>query len=65
MLIRPASDEARARLRAAMQRLADGERAALEEIYRATSAKLFGICRRILGDEKVAEDALPDVYLTL
>ncbi|MBX7496812.1 sigma-70 family RNA polymerase sigma factor [Qipengyuania sp. 6B39] len=60
-----ASEEARAKLRSAMHRLAVGERAALEEIYRATSAKLFGICLRILGDEKEAEDALQDVYLTL
>lgn len=63
--MRPATEEARERLRRAMARLAGGERAALEEIYRATSAKLFGICFRILGDEKEAEDALQDVYLTL
>ncbi|MBX7502121.1 sigma-70 family RNA polymerase sigma factor [Qipengyuania sp. YG27] len=61
----PASVDARNRLIAAMRRLAQGERAALEEVYRATSAKLFGICYRILGDEKEAEDALQDVYLTL
>ncbi|MDC0886564.1 sigma-70 family RNA polymerase sigma factor [Altererythrobacter sp.] len=48
-----------------MLRLADGERDALAEIYTATHAKLFGICLRILGDRKEAEDALQDVYLTL
>ena len=63
--MRKASPEAREKLKAAMRRLAAGDRAALEEIYRATSAKLFGICYRILGDEKEAEDALQDVYLTL
>lgn len=63
--MRAASAEAREKLKAAMRRLAGGDRAALEEIYRATSAKLFGICYRILGDEKEAEDALQDVYLTL
>lgn len=57
--------EARARLQAAMARLAAGERAALEEIYRATRVKLFGICYRILGDRKEAEDALQDVYVQL
>ena len=61
----PASKEARDRLKAAMRRLTTGERAALEEIYRATSAKLFGICLRILKDEKEAEDALQDVYINL
>ena len=61
----PASQEAREALKAAMARLASGDRSALEDIYRATSAKLFGICLRILGDEKEAEDALQDVYVTL
>lgn len=56
---------ARERLRAAMVRLADGDSAALEEIYAATRVKLFGICLRILGDRKEAEDALQDVYINL
>ncbi|MGN3972993.1 sigma-70 family RNA polymerase sigma factor [Tsuneonella sp. SYSU-LHT278] len=59
------ADEARARLAAALVRLGAGDRAALEQVYRATSAKLFGICLRILGDRKEAEDTLQDVYLTL
>ena len=63
--MQPASRKARERLKAAMVRLAQGDRAALEEIYRATSAKLFGICLRILKDEKEAEDALQDVYINL
>ncbi len=62
---RPTSDEAREALRAAMARLADGDQSALEEIYRATRMKLFGICLRILGDQKEAEDALQDVYINL
>jgi RNA polymerase sigma-70 factor (ECF subfamily) len=60
-----ASAEAREALRAAMARLADGDKDALEEIYRATRVKLFGICLRILGDRKEAEDALQDVYVNL
>ncbi|MEO0058136.1 MAG: hypothetical protein RIT17_1609, partial [Pseudomonadota bacterium] len=62
---RPASDEAREALREAMQRLAAGDQAALEIIYRMTRVKLFGICLRILGDRKEAEDALQDVYVNL
>lgn len=56
---------ARERLRSAMARLADGDSAALEEIYQSTRVKLFGICLRILGDRKEAEDALQDVYINL
>ncbi|MEO1103903.1 MAG: sigma-70 family RNA polymerase sigma factor, partial [Pseudomonadota bacterium] len=55
----------RERLKRAMVRLADGDRAALEEIYTATRVKLFRICFRILGDRKEAEDALQDVYVNL
>lgn len=61
----PDADTARARLLDAMQRLADGDRSALEWVYQATSAKLFGICLRILGDRGEAEDALQDVYVSL
>ncbi|MBD2842653.1 sigma-70 family RNA polymerase sigma factor [Erythrobacter rubeus] len=61
----PASPEAREALRAAMVRLSEGDSAALEQIYTATRVKLFGICFRILGDQKEAEDALQDVYVNL
>lgn len=56
---------AREELTAAIKRLADGHRNALEFIYEATSAKLFGICLRILGSRDEAEDALQDVYVSL
>ncbi|KPM23353.1 sigma-70 family RNA polymerase sigma factor [Citromicrobium bathyomarinum] len=61
----PASPERREQLKAAMLRLSKGDRDALEVVYRLTSVKLFGICLRILGDRKEAEDALQDVYITL
>lgn len=60
-----AASDAREALRAAMLRLAEGDKSALDEIYRATRVKLFGICLRILGDRKEAEDALQDVYINL
>ncbi|ANK11894.1 sigma-70 family RNA polymerase sigma factor [Erythrobacter neustonensis] len=61
----PASDHARAALQEAMARLAAGDQSALEEVYRATRVKLYGITLRILGDPKEAEDALQDVYVNL
>ncbi len=49
----------------AIGRLAAGESRALDAIYRATAAKLFGICLRITRDRSAAEDALQDVYVSL
>lgn len=40
-----------------------GDRPALHRVYRATSAKLFGICLRIVGDRAAAEDVLQEVYV--
>ncbi|MDR3505417.1 MAG: sigma-70 family RNA polymerase sigma factor [Acidocella sp.] len=57
--------EGRSALVAALERVARGERAALAELYRRTSAKLFGLCLRILSDRAEAEDVLQEVYLTV
>lgn len=58
--------EARRRqLSAALNRVARGDRAALRLVYEMTSAKLFGVCLRILNDRSEAEDVLQDVYLTV
>ena len=42
-----------------------GDRSAFETVYVATSAKLFGVCLRIIPDRQEAEDVLQDVYLTI
>lgn len=60
-----AEDLERARLAAALRKAAQGDRGALRAVYQASSAKLFGICLRILGDRQEAEDVLQSVYLTL
>ncbi|RYG89989.1 sigma-70 family RNA polymerase sigma factor [Loktanella sp. IMCC34160] len=39
------------------------ERDALAALYDATSAKLFGICLRVLSNRSEAEDVLHEVYL--
>jgi RNA polymerase sigma factor (sigma-70 family) len=56
---------ARKQLAAALSRVAGGDRAALQLVYRDTSAKLFGVCLRILRDRGEAEDVLQDVYMTV
>jgi RNA polymerase sigma factor (sigma-70 family) len=59
------ADENRKELVAALARVAGGDRAALQMIYQDTSAKLFGVCVRILNDKSEAEDVLQEVYLTV
>lgn len=44
---------------------AAGNRAAFEDLYDQTSAKLYGVCLRILKDEQAAEDALQDAYINI
>ena len=41
------------------------DRAAFDLLYRQTSAKLFGVCLRVLNDRGEAEDALQDVYVKI
>jgi RNA polymerase sigma-70 factor (ECF subfamily) len=50
---------------AALTRVSGGDRTALQTVYRLTSAKLFGVCLRILGERSEAEDVLQEVYLTV
>lgn len=45
--------------------MAEGDRAALQDVYRRTSAKLYGVARRIFPDGDDAEDVLQDVYLSI
>jgi RNA polymerase sigma-70 factor (ECF subfamily) len=59
------ADQRRRQLSAALRRVASGDRAALRFVYDETSAKLFGVCLRILNDRSEAEDVLQDVYLNV
>jgi RNA polymerase sigma-70 factor (ECF subfamily) len=40
-----------------------GNRAAFADLYDATSAKLFGVCLRVLGSRAEAEEALQEAYV--
>jgi RNA polymerase sigma-70 factor, ECF subfamily len=50
-------------IEALIARVALGDRAAFSALYDATSAKLFGICLRVLNDRHEAEDALQEVFV--
>lgn len=58
-------DSGRQALQDALERVAVGDSAALRQVYDATSAKLFGVCLRILNDRSEAEDVLQEVYTTV
>jgi RNA polymerase sigma-70 factor, ECF subfamily len=58
-------DSNRSLIVAALTRIPAGDRAALQTVYRLTSAKLFGVCLRILGERAEAEDVLQEVYVTV
>lgn len=59
------ADEESRVLAARLAQVAAGDRAALADVYRRTSAKLFGICLRILVERSEAEEVLQEVYLTV
>ena len=49
--------------RDALRRIADGELAALEELYDRYSTMAYSIANRIIGDPAAAEDAVQDAFL--
>ncbi len=48
-----------------MQRTAGGDRRAFRVLYERTAAKLLATARRILSDEKAAEDAVQEAYVRI
>lgn len=47
-----------------LQAVGAGDRRALRTLYDRTSAKLYGVCLRVLNDEAEAQDVLQEVYTT-
>jgi RNA polymerase sigma-70 factor (ECF subfamily) len=47
----------------AIMRVSLGDREAFSLLYDATSAKLFGVCLRVLNDRAEAEDTLQEVFV--
>ena len=58
-------DANRSLIVSALARIAAGDRAALQTVYRLTSSKLFGVALRILGERGEAEDVLQEIYLNV
>ncbi len=65
MMDRSSQTEARAHLASLLKQVGVGDRDALREVYALTSAKLFGICMRVVQDRDTAEEILQDVYLRI
>jgi RNA polymerase sigma-70 factor, ECF subfamily len=59
------ADQDREQLRTLLIACGKGDRPAFEALYGRTSAKLFGVCLRILGQPSEAEEALQDAYLAI
>ncbi|MEX0590282.1 MAG: sigma-70 family RNA polymerase sigma factor [Xanthobacteraceae bacterium] len=55
--------EAPVRLRDFIEAVAEGDRSALEHLYKATSDKLYGVVLRVLRKPELAEEALAEAYL--
>jgi len=56
-------DLARAELENLIAKTAMGSRSDFKLLYMRTSAKLFGICLRVLNDKQEAEEALQEAYV--
>lgn len=53
------------RLAGLLARSALGDRAAFEEVYRATHSKLFAVSLRIVRERQLAEEVLQDSYVAI
>lgn len=58
-------EAARKELVRLLERTAAEDRQSLKSLYECTSAKLYGICLRLLRDEADAQDVLQEVYLSV
>ena len=48
-----------------LQAVGRGDQLALADVYRLTSAKLFGVCLRICNERSEAEEVLQETYITV
>lgn len=62
--MRDAADD-REELARLLQQSGRSDQQAFAELYRRTSAKLFGVCLRMLHERGAAEDGLQEIYTTV
>jgi len=55
----------REQIEALISSVALGDRKAFQALYDSTSAKLLGVCMRILHDRAAAEDAMQDTFVKI
>jgi len=48
-----------------INRSQEGDRKAQSELYKLYAAAMYNICRRMMGDEEEAKDALQDAFVTV
>lgn len=58
-------NEPEVRLRDFIEAIAEGDRSALQHLYKRTSEKLYGVVLRVLRKPELAGQALPDAYLRI
>lgn len=61
----PPDERARSELATALENVGRGDSGAFEQLYDRTSAKLLGVCLRILRRRQDAEEVLQDSYLSI
>lgn len=59
------SDDIAPNIEELIRKVSLGNRAAFQLLYVRTSAKLFGVCLRILNDRSEAEDVLQEVFVKI
>ena len=59
------AQRSRAELVELLRRVAGRDSGALRSVYDRTSAKLYGICLRVLGNEAEAQDVLQEIYVAI
>jgi RNA polymerase sigma-70 factor, ECF subfamily len=57
--------KARNELASLLAAISRGDRQAFSKLYECTSAKLYGICLRLMGNEAEAQEVLQEAYVTV